>query len=707
MREGIAIRAVLLLFVVLCTSSAIGGAYGHNDNQDHSDSLLGTLGLNTIPSARMDAPGTIKAGTATLDPYLHGFIGFQIATPLYVQLRQSAETSHLRDDPDRLYPGIDFKLRLLTENRSRPEISFGAQSAIGHKRMAGEYLALSKRWGDFDVTGGIGWGRFGSAGHLPNPLKGVLSHFGSERALDGENPSGPSDWLSGDTVGLFGGVEYALPLVKNLALKLDYGSDAYSAERALSDFHAPARWSAGLAYRPFDFLDVGLGVQGTDKIMGRVTLRAPTQIWLDSDERALEPLHVRAKRTGTADPKGAEVEAQGSDLSLSGIQTHGADMRADLRLWRGLSTPLQIGRAAIPMINHGGRETERLIFQPTVMNLRGPRLSLQRADLERALSQHNSSASEIWKNAEIIPDRDFTWRPRLNDPRIINSGAFSLALQTQASLSEEDSGILYRTSLVAGHTRSVNAYLHGTLGLRMNAKDNLAHLQDFRWPALLPVRSDVDAFAARGLALDQSFISFTHSLRSDMHLAISSGYLEEMYGGFGGEFLYRPYDSRFAAGVEVWQAFKRDPYTFMNLGFNGDHLLTGHMNLWYDLPTCDVTLHLRAGRYLAEDVGGTFGLEKIWPNGVKLAAQTTITDQADFDLFGERTHAAHEIRLTLPLGRFSALPLNSRIESTFAPFGRDTGQSLENPVSLYDLTEAFSARHLEAQWTDILSAKEE
>src|SRR5690554_1425220 len=84
----------------------------------YSSMVTGPLGLNTVPSARMDETGTMRAGLSTLDPYVHGFIGFQLADPLYINLRQSAEVSNLNGDADRLYPGVDFKLRLLTETRA-------------------------------------------------------------------------------------------------------------------------------------------------------------------------------------------------------------------------------------------------------------------------------------------------------------------------------------------------------------------------------------------------------------------------------------------------------------------------------------------------------------------------------------------------------------------------------------------------------------
>ena len=111
----------------------------HVSAQDHaaiySPYLAGSLGLNIVPNARMDEVGTVR-------------LGIQIADPLNVTIRQTAEISGITDDPIQLYPGIDLKLRLLTETRSRPEVSVGLQSAIGHKRQAGEilYRPFNKRY---------------------------------------------------------------------------------------------------------------------------------------------------------------------------------------------------------------------------------------------------------------------------------------------------------------------------------------------------------------------------------------------------------------------------------------------------------------------------------------------------------------------------------------------------------------------------------
>lgn len=645
-----------------------------------SASLYGPLGLNTVPSARMDKAGTIRAGVSTLDPYIHSWLSIQPAAPLSITLRQTAEVSNLNKKADRLYPGLDLKLRLMRETAHRPELAIGLQSATGHKRMAGEYLTASKRYNNFDFTAGLGWGRFGSAGHLKNPFKLLGGHFEKKRALDGEMPNRPDDWFTGENIGLFGGLEYFTPL-KGLSLKLDYGADRYTAEKTAFNFNAPAPWSAGLNYQPAPWVDIALGIQGTNKVMGRITLQGLVQDWRDRDKGYTAPQY-----------------ATPADMTINS-ETHTA--AASAHLFTDISSPRQVGITARNIAAQTNTETRRIDITPRTLGLHGPTLHMLRDDL----ATHGGtthSPEEIWHNTEFSTDTP----PHPADTHFRFSDLLRNAfinLETRASLSEEDVGTLYRTSLIAG-TRAPKfiTALDNFMSLRLNLHDNLHNLDKIRPRALLPVRSDVDRFAGRTLALDTAYSTLTHSFRPELHMSLMGGYLEEMYAGAGGEVLYRPHDAHWAIGAESFFALKRDPASTLNLGLNGDHLLTGHINAWYDLPFWDLTMKAKFGRYLAEDTGGTLSVQKLFHNGAKLEGYITVTNQNDFDLFGGTTNADHGIRLSLPLGGFKHIPQNTRADFIAAPFGRDIGQSLHNPAPLYDLTENFSTRQMAEYWDDVV-----
>ena len=680
--------------------------------RESSSTLYGPLGLNVVPNARMDDVGTIRLGVSHLDPYTHGWASFQIAKPLSIIFRQTGEVSRINEDPVRLYPGLDLKLRLAEEQKVMPDISIGVQSAVGHKRMAGEYLALTKRYHDFDFTGGIGWGRYGSAAHIKNPLRIFGNHFDGARRLNDEESNEPENWFTGEDAGFFAGLEYFTPIT-GLSLKADYGADHFVSEQATFDYDRPAPWSVGFNYAPPVLsgigANVGVALQGNDKVMARLSIDGNVKNWPGTHktiERIQSPF--RAYRTDKASPTDMRLQAGQANVGISTVEIDDHEATTFLAL-KGMnsdlySAPLQIGHLAKHISNHGGSDVERISITPVRYGLHGPKISVLRSDLENA-AHHNGSAEEIWHTAEIT-------RTAVSPPeRIPQSSAsflgfrdISIKWDSEFSIAEQDIGGLYRTGFVIGAQapKFVSA-LNNFFSFRVNVADNLDELDKIRFPAILPVRSDIDEFTERTIGLDTAFTSFTHSLRSDLHMSIVGGYLEEQYAGGGGEVLFRPHNARWAIGGEGFLALKRDPDSALNYKLTGDRLLSGHVKAWYDIPSWDATLKGKFGRYLAEDIGGTLGLEKKFRSGASLEAYATITDKSDFDLFGlgGTTSADHGIRFSLPLGGLKPLPDGLSADVTFSPLGREIGQSVKNPLPLYELTDPFSTRHMAEYWSDI------
>lgn len=670
----------------------------HIKKENYSASLYGPLGLNTVPSARMDKAGVIRVGVSILDPYRHGFIGFQIADPLYVQLRQSGTGSRLGDTPDGLYPGMDLKIRLAKEDRYTPEIALGMNSAFGHKKTASEYIALSKRWRDFDFTGGIAWGRLGSEGTLSNPFKKFSRHFSHDRNFNSETPNGANDWFTGEEIGLFAGVEYFTPL-DGLSVKAEWGADSYEADQAAVNFKAPAPWSLSLNYAPYEWMDVSAGMVGTDKIFARLSFQGNLFKWPGRNAETGSPVPLHPHRTGTASAQKMMLSAQKNGILL--FDTQHTDFMADGLLDLSPFEPAarQIGRAARHMANNGGHKVESLSITPYTFGLKGHRMTLIRRDLESALAHNNGSPEEIWQDTTIEETSNekkkksehiFLWHPRL-------------ILDTRLSLSEEDSGILYRSSLVFEETKQLPYGFTVGAAARLNIDDNLHRLADFHPAALHPVRSDEDLYASRLLALDRSYLSWFKTLKTDLHIALSAGALEEMYTGAGGEILYRPFGKTFAVGAEAWRVYKRDPADFLGSSFFEDPSFTGHLNLWYEVPNTDLTLFAKAGRYLGEDFGASGGLETRFENGAKIKAFLSATNENDRDIFGGKTNLYGGLQLSLPLGNIKYLPKGSELRFTSAPFGRNKAQTLDKPLPLYEVTEPMSYRRLIQSWQEVLN----
>lgn len=663
-------------------------------------SFTGPLGLNTMPSARMDPAGTVRMTGSSGLSYLHGELGLQMADPLYIGLRQTAQSTDLWGKADRLCPGVDIKLRLAGESAHRPAIVLGLQSAFGHKRTAAEYLVLSKRHENLDFTGGIGWGRFGSASHASNPLAVISRHFDGHRGHDGETSNGPHEWFTGD-IGFFGGVEYFPAWLKNVSFKTEWSADRYLAERTQANFNTPAPWSVGMNYMPFSWLDMGVALSG-DRMLGSLSLHGPLKAWPLRAASRHEPVAVLPYRAGQVVPGDMVRGARSENILLHDAGHDGPTAWAMLETREEEPLPWQIGRAARHMANHGGLDTEELAVVPTRYGLRGPSVRLLRHDVERALAFDQGSPQEIWRHAEIKPDHIAEGDPATEEPGNRLPGHLSFILDTQLSLSEKDDSIFYRTGLVAAHRLPLSTHWMTGTDFRLNIADNLDGLNRYRPVALLPTRGDVDRFAGRRVGLDRMFLGYTRSFGGNLHAAAALGYLEEMYSGLGGEILYRPFGKTYAFGVDAWEALKRDPGTGLNLGMNGDHLLTGHFNVWYEIPDTDLTLQARFGRYLAEDIGTTLSLENRFRNGMRLKAMATATDMGDFDAFGGTSHLYGGLQLSIPLGSPRYIPDGTSARVTASPMGRNAGQSIDSPLPLYDMTEPFSLRSIAREWPAIV-----
>lgn len=660
--------------------------------------MSGVLGLNTVPNARLDPYGTVRLTLGRTTPYIHASSGFQIGENLYLGIRQTAKSGSLTATPDRLFPGMDMKYRLYPETGWRPEISLGLQSAFGQKRLAAEYLALSKKYENFDFTAGVGWGRMGSRYSIESPLTVGGAFQDKNRPLDGENPNSFRDWFRGDA-GFFMGVQYFVPH-SDWSLKADFSSDGWKAEKAADpSFKVPSPWSVGFDYQPTKWLSAGMALLGTDRLMARITVQGLVQNWPFTPASPLPALALLPNRSHNRPAQEISDTAQKNDLDLFDVRKNKNQVSAILDLQDTVSTPEQLGIAARHLSNLSGPSPETITIFPRYLGLKGPALSLNRRDIEQAISHHQGSAEEIWQTVFFNPNLPFQL-PEKTRP-IFRHLSLRFSLYNEISPAEEDNGILYRTALLTEIHKRLSRHFLSETSFRLNLSNNLSSLGELRPLVFLPVRGDIDQFSRHRLALERNYLSGFLSLSPNWHANATIGYLEEMYAGLGTEIIYRPWKKNWAVGFEISEALKRDPATAMSLGLTTDHILTGHLNAFYEIPNSDATLHASLGRYLAGDIGGSLSLTNRFRNGATLEGFVTATNQNDPDPYGGRTNVFSGLRIMVPLGDANYLPNGSRIETVLAPLGRNTGQKLDLPSRLYEATEPLSYRHITQHWTKV------
>ena len=446
-------------------------------------------------------------------------------------------------------------------------------------------------------------------------------------------------------------------------------------------FNPPDPWSVSLNYKPWEQIDLSAGIIGGEKIMARLSL-----------QNKLSDLPVRAgSRPKTPDlitPRQSNVD--GNAVSTIALSTHQPVAR-------------QIGHRARHMANDMPAEEEMIAVNLRHKGLRGPKVTLIRHELENAALNNYGSPEELWRSKEIgVADKKkFNWKNALKtDGKILPN--FRFILDNKLSVSESYAGLLYRSSALIETEKEWPLGIVTGASARVNVKDNLSRIKNFRLPLFQGVRSDEFDFAERRFAIDRLYTSWLQSLTPSTHIGITAGYLEEMYSGLGGEILYRPFGKTFAVGAESWLAKKRDPFSTLNRDSFKENFFTGHVNLFYELPNTDFTVYAKAGQYLGEDRGGTLGIKNRFDNGTSLEGFVTVTNLAYEDIFGHKTHLDGGIKLNIPLGNIPFIPDGSAFRLRTGPLTRTVGQVIDHPQPLYEVTEPISYRRLSQSWTEVL-----
>ena len=693
-------------FISTASAEAVDAlTHANNFKTIKIQSIYGQSGTLTTPNARHYQTGTISAHIGTLDPYIHYSFGTQLLDGLHAQLRQSAEISSAKDDADRLFPGLDLKLRLTKEGRYRPELSLGLISAIGHKRMAGEYIAASKRIDNFDLTAGLGWGRFGTAAHFDNPFSAFGSHFDTQRNLDGEDANNPDDWFTGKNIGLFASAVWHSP-IEGLSLSADYGADRYEAEKfAINGFDAPSPFSYGLSYAPTEWANFSIGMNGTEKVMGHLNFSTPIQnIKTRSakrDDKAPLPDRLIQRLTGNKEISLIGKETPDSFITAPEYNKNEKTVQLETA-GQHETLPYIIGKTAQRITDTSYAELNSVEMRPMRYGLKGAKVKILTRDLHAATEDHLGSAEEIWLNAAIKPEK-FKAKKLPTEYRKSRNKFWGFTLENHVSLNEEDNGTLTRNALLVSRRIPLSRNFLSINRARLNLFNNLEGLKYLRQTDSKNIRGNIEDFASNGLSFDQAALVYNGTSLNNLYHSVSLGYLEEMYFGGGAEILYRPYNKTWAIGAEVYDVIKRNPFTAGASGFeDSTATITGHVNAYYEVPDTGTTLNFSAGRYLAKDYGATFSIAQQFKNGAAINGFVTGTNRQDIDVFGGTTHLYGGLNFTMPLGSLSFLPNGSELTLKTSPLGRNAAQKLDKPFNLYQETEQLSKRHLIQNWSDIV-----
>jgi hypothetical protein len=170
-----------------------------------------------------------------------------------------------------------------------------------------------------------------------------------------------------------------------------------------------------------------------------------------------------------------------------------------------------------------------------------------------------------------------------------------------------------------------------------------------------------------------------------------------MFGGMGGEILYRPYNKNFGIGAEIWRVKKREFDQLLK--FRNYETTTGHINLYYKHPVSQVILQIKGGRFLAGDSGLNFDFSRRFKSGLRMGAFFSVTDISKEE-YGEGS---------FDKGFYFHIPIESFFESFskgnagfgLRPITRDGAAILVHGFHLWGVTEQAQSTNLTRDWDDL------
>jgi len=216
----------------------------------------------------------------------------------------------------------------------------------------------------------------------------------------------------------------------------------------------------------------------------------------------------------------------------------------------------------------------------------------------------------------------------------------------------------------------------------VNLHNNYDELDSPSDSVLPHVRSDVKEYAKEGensiLRMQTDYLWKPSKVT---YARLSGGLFESMYGGLGGELLYKPVKSRLAMGLDANYVKQRDYDQLFT--FRDYTVATGHLTMYYDTPISNTLAKISIGRYLAKDIGTTIDLSRKFKTGVVMGGWATFTDVSSED-FGEGSFDKG-IYIKFPLDLFFVESRKDSLTASWRPLTRDGGQKLLVGNQLYGL----------------------
>lgn len=661
-------------------------------------SLNGQSGYINMPSAIVEKDGTFNIGYSYDSPYgafwaSSTFLPFLQVTGSYVSINgipgftsvAGAYGSGYGRFKDKVF---DAKVRLLEEGAWVPSIAVGATDLQGTELFKGQYVVATKTFGAArNVEASIGYGRrrpsgvFAGARWTPAsaPSWSVVGEydandysrdFSADKTFAGQRKNGASvgleyrwGWLGAQVARHrehFSANVYAtIPLSEREFLPKLKEPPAFQqkdapARASMADWQRDGRPGAALvqALAKQDFKNIRVEL---DAGILRLTL---TNNRIANLGRAIG----RASRTALAFAP--------------------AGTRSFVITYTKNEQPVATYEFMNPYVLSdylAGLVTRDAFLQTVIVRAATPadRINIDQPAMLAGLGEEVPIGVDLGHDGNMVQVR--------SEDREANR--FRIAPKIGLFFNDPSGALRYELDAAANYDRRLGTGLYLNGALSANIIETVSGVTQESNSLLPHVRTDIAEYK-RGSRFKLNKLIINQYAMPSEHLygRLSAGLYEEMYRGAGGQLLYVPKDSRWAADVSVDALQQRG---FKGLFDARDYrTVTALGALHYRLPS-DMTVTARAGRFLAKDSGVRLEFKRRFFSGMEIGAWYTKTNGKDITSPGSPAHPYNDkgVFVSLSLNTMLLADTQATANMALSPWTRDVGQMVASPGDLYDMIE--------------------
>jgi hypothetical protein len=306
------------------------------------------------------------------------------------------------------------------------------------------------------------------------------------------------------------------------------------------------------------------------------------------------------------------------------------------------------------------------------------RFRTTRADV-RDLIDGKLALGQFAYNAKISTDITETGKTR---EQFRKRFSYGLRPSFETFLNDPSGFFKYRAGVagwVGYHPWQGSSFVGGLEGYPLN---NISTINE---PLSIPVRSDISLYKRQKLALGNLLFQQIEKFGHEIYLRGAAGLLEVEYAGLDGEAAMPLLNGRILVGLSGSVVRKRDPDSPFRLKEDDirKNYTTMFFNARLNIPEKDIFVDLKAGRFLAGDVGSRITISK-FINGVILSVWYSVTDTSKFTDSFNRGYHDKGFSVTIPLRLFEGTDSRTAYSYALSPWTRDVAQDIEHYTSLFD-----------------------